>query len=97
MSNVPKMQPAQYSAEELAGTSTGDAVAFGFNATYIRLVNRGNKQAYFDLGSTGLGTTGGASLSSGEVFSAAIPPCAGFGLATASTSTGDGIDVLALG
>lgn len=94
------MHPSQYSAlNQLGGTSTGDEIGFGFNATYLRLVNRGGVgTAYFNISSTGAASTSdGMSLSSGETFEANIAQCAGIGLTTASTSTGDGVDVLALG
>ena len=95
-----KQFPNQFAAEVLTGTSTEDAVVFGFNATYVRVANRGTAPMFLNLSSTAAATTADAALEAGEVFSGSISGAAGLGLATASTSTGDSskrVNVLALG
>ena len=102
MALIGKMNPSQYIGVGggLAGTtSTGVGLAFGFNATHIRIKNEGDGvgTVYFSLGTTGIATSEDMPLSSGETFDSWVPQCAGLGLATATESTGDGVSVLALG
>ncbi len=100
--NFNKQFPNQFGAEVLAGTSTEDAVAFGFNATYFRLANLGSTaEVYFNLGSTAAASTGDLTLLIGATVEIAhMPPCAGAGFATASTGdteTLKRISLIALG
>lgn len=90
------MFPSQYAGTVLSGTSTEDAVSFGFRATQVRIVNRGPGGVYFNLGSTSPASTGdnAALLTSGEEFSDRVPQCSGAGFT--ATSTGE-VDVMALG
>jgi hypothetical protein len=102
MSFENKNFPSQYSAGGfgIAGSTTsGAGLAFGFNATYIRIKNRGGVgTAYVDFGTTGVATTGSAfTVTSGETFYEQVPRCAGLGLATAGPSTEEGVEVVALG
>ena len=97
-----KQFPQQFSAEVLAGTSTGEVAEFGFRATYLRLANVGTTaQVHFSLASTEGATTGDALLPvSGTVEIQNMPPCSAVGLATASSSTSDALKrvaVLAVG
>ncbi len=82
-----KQFPKQFGAEVLAGTSTEDAVGFGFRATYFRIQNLGTTaEIYFNLASTEPATTGDLTLPIGATVEIAhMPQCAGAGFATAST------------
>ena len=86
-----KQFPLQYGGEVLAGTSTEDAVLFGFRATYIRVANLGTTAViYLNLASTGVATTSGLVVAIGETVEfAPIPQCSGMGFATASTGDTD--------
>ena len=97
-----KQFPSQFGAEVLAGTSTEDAIAFGFRATYIRLANLGSTaEVYFNLASTEPASTGDLTLPiGGTVELDHVPQCSGMGFATASTGDTDvlkRISVIALG
>ena len=97
-----KMFPSQHGAVVLSGTSTEDAVKFGFNATYIQVNNLGTTcEAYLNFGSTEPATTSDLPLVIGGTIEIPhLPQCAGIGLATGSTSTSDvlkRISVIALG
>ncbi len=93
-----KMYPSQYAQQGLISSSSGPGVEvdIGFQATYIKLVNRGPGTKYVNFQST-VATTDDFPISSGETFEARMGQCSGFGLATVSTSTGLGVDVIALG
>lgn len=97
-----KQFPQQFGMEVLSGTSTEDAVLFGFRATYFRIQNLGSTaEVYFNLASTEPATTGDLTLPIGKTVEIAhMPHCSGAGFATASTGDTDTlkrISVIALG
>lgn len=78
--------PNSFAAEVLSGTSTEDAVAFGFNATFLRLANLGTTaEVHYNPGSTNPATTSDPLLPIGETIRMRLPPCAGMGFATLSS------------
>ncbi len=84
--------PNSFAAEVLSGTSTADAVAFGFNATFLRLANLGTTaEVHYNPGSTGAASTSDPLLPIGATIEIPSPPSAGMGFATASTSTSDAL------
>lgn len=95
---TPRQFPNQHAEHDIVtGTSTGEGVDFGFNATYLRISNDGPRSLFLNLGSTQPSTGDGFEVTSGETVEMNVGPCRGIGLAKNSTSTGIGARVLALG
>lgn len=65
----PTNNPNRYSLGSWLGasTSTGEAVDFGFNASYLRVENLGTETVYLGVGTSGA-TTADYPFSTGEVL-----------------------------
>lgn len=81
-------------------TSTGSAFAFGFDATFIRIVNDKATAVYVDFSTgseDGRGTTNGVRTCAGEALDISGVLTAGVALASGTTTTGTLANVYALG
>ena len=80
-------------------TSTDSAFDFGFNATYIRVVNDKAARMYVDLttGSSGRGTTNGILTCASEILEIRGVRASSVSFASTTTTTGTLVRVSAVG
>lgn len=93
--------PSQYTNSANASTtSTESAFAFGFSATYLRVVNDKAARMYVDFSTgsaSGRGSTNGVLTCASEVLEVRGQPVAGVAFASTTTTTGTLARVTALG